>query len=315
VREVLDATQFTTGLSFGGPAVAVTAVVALAWVAVFRRRGPLAGLALAAAGLLAMADVFDIPEALVAGIVVLAIAGLIASLTPWSDAVGLALSIPGALMVVEADGIPDVSWMKPLIVVTIVLGGTAVGSFDERWRASTFGPVLLPMCVAGVYLTVPDTEHLLVLVGVAIAVPILGWPFPLASLGRPGAYGAIALLMWAAAVDGTGRPASVIGASACFGFFVAEAIVRYVTRRELDLDRIPHVVRVVPYAVAHGAVVYVGSRVAGLRTEPREAAVMGAVAFGLALGVLMASALGAGHRRLPATEQTLTPAGSAAAPD
>jgi hypothetical protein len=283
LRTILDSPEFTAGIRFGGVAVAVAAVVGLVWYAVRKERAPVAGVALAGAALLGLADIFDVPQALVVGTALVAAAGLVAALLPWPELAGLVLSIPGAVVVASSDGIPDAAWMRPLVVVTIVAGGTALASFDDRWREHTFAPVLFPMCVLGVYFTVPDTEHLLVLLGAAIAVPLLGWPLPVASFGRPGSYAAVAVLMWAAALDGVGRTASVVGAAACLGLLVAEPVATLIARREPDPDSLPGPLQVVPFAAAHGVLVYVASRVAGLGSEPVLAAVISAIALTLAV--------------------------------
>ena len=280
---ILESAEFTSGIKVGGPAVALAALLGLIWYAVRRERAPIAGLALATAGLLGLADVFDLPDALVVGTGLVAAAGLVAALLPWSELVGLVLSVPGALVVASSDKIPDVSWMRPLVVVTIVVGGTAVASFDHRRREEAIGSVLLPMTVIAVYFTVPDTERLLVLIGAAIALPVLGWPVPIASLGRPGSYASVAVLMWAASIDGRGRTASVVGAAACLGLFLAEPLARLLGRREPDHGRFRGPLRVVPSVVGHGVLVYIGSRVAGLGSEPLLAAVIAFVTLALAV--------------------------------
>ena len=287
---VLESTEFTSGIRFGGLAVAATAVAGLIWFAMATKRAPVAGLGLAAAALLGLADVFSLPQSLILGTGLLAAAGLVAAVVPWPDLVGLVLSIPGALVVASTGKLPDVAWMRPLVVVTIVAGGTAVASFDHRRRERAFGSVLLPMSVIGVYFTVPDTEHLLVLVGAAAAVPLLGWPLPIASLGRPGSYAAVGVLMWAAALDGVGRTASVVGAAACLGLLVAEPIATLLARREPHAGRLPGPFGVVPFAIAHGLLVYVASRVAGLSSEPLLAAIIAAIAVALAVIALVTRA-------------------------
>jgi hypothetical protein len=287
---VLESAEFTSGIRFGGLAVAAAAIAGLAWYAVATKRAPVAGLALAIAGLLGLADVFDLPQSLVVGTGLLAAAGLVAAVVPWADLVGLVLSIPGALVVASTDKLPDVAWMRPLVVVTIVVGGTAVASFDHRRRERAFGSVLLPLSVVGVYFTVPDTEHLLVLLGAAAAVPLLGWPLPIASLGRPGAYAAVGVLMWAAALDGVGRTSSVVGAAACLGLLLAEPIATLLARRQPHAGRLPGPLGVLPFAIAHGVLVYVASRVAGLGSEPLLAAIIATVALAVAVIALTALA-------------------------
>jgi hypothetical protein len=78
-------------------------------------------------------------------------------------------------------------------------------------------------------------------------------------------------MLWAAAVDGRGRPASVIGAAACLGLLAVEPIARVVTRRSIHV-LLPQPLAVIPFAVVHLGAVYAASRIAGLRRDTGEAA-------------------------------------------
>jgi hypothetical protein len=105
VKEVLDATEFRSGLGFAVVAVGSAVVVGLLWLAVVRRRAPVAGLAMAGAGVVAMNDTFRLPRDLTTGMVALAAAGLVATLVPWSNLAGAVLSVPGALLVAGSGGV------------------------------------------------------------------------------------------------------------------------------------------------------------------------------------------------------------------
>jgi hypothetical protein len=95
----------------------------------------------------------------------------------------------------------------------------------------------------------------------------------------------VALLMWAAAVDGVGRPAAIGGSACCLGLRVAEPLARVLTRKAVD-PSLPGPLAVLHFALLHLGAVYVGSRVAGLRHDPLAAAVIGGGALVAATMVL-----------------------------
>jgi hypothetical protein len=80
------------------------------------------------------------------------------------------------------------------------------------------------VAAAGIYAAVPDTEHVLVVVGILVPFAALAWPWPVARLGAGGAAGTVALIVWAAAYGARGRPPSVLGAIACLGLLLALAV-------------------------------------------------------------------------------------------
>jgi hypothetical protein len=125
-----------------------------------------------------------------------------------------------------------------------------------------------------VYSTVPDTEVALIALGAALPLAVLGWPWPLASLGRAGSYTATGLLLWIVAAEGVGRSSSLVGGIACLGLLAVEPIARL-----LDPDR-ESIVGYLPsgrsgalvVAILHLGLVYVAARVAGTRRTMAEAA-------------------------------------------
>jgi hypothetical protein len=125
------------------------------------------------------------------------------------------------------------------------------------------------------YACVPETKHAVVLLGAAVPLPLLGWPVPLARLGRAGSYGFTAITLWTAATDGAARPSALIGAVACLGLLVAEPVARTIANRRSPLDvfplRWPAWLWAVPVAIVHFGLVFLGSRVAGLRPTATDA--------------------------------------------
>ena len=146
---------------------------------------------------------------------------------------------------------------------------------------------MLAATALGVYVTTPDTEHARVLVGVALAIALLGWPRPLASLGTAGSFVAVALVSWTAVVDGLGRPGAIVGGTACLGMLVIEPPVRWVLGRPTSRPSPLPLRGALTVGVLHLGVVAACSRVAGLRTSAPQALVISAVAYALAAALLV----------------------------
>jgi len=188
-------------------------------------------------------------------------------------------------------------WVQLLVGAAIVLGSWLVADFDARWRRQGLGPVLLAASAAGVYSTVPDTEQALLALGVALPLALLGWPWPLASLGRAGAYTATGVLLWVVAAGGSGRGSAVVGGVACLGLLAVEPVARL-----LDPDR-QSVLGHLPdgrwgaaaVALLHLGLVYLAARVAGLRPTVATAVTIALVDF--AVAVAAALLLTAARRR------------------
>jgi hypothetical protein len=283
LSEIIDRPEFRAGLRWG---IGLTVLVAIAgaistWF--FRRPVPGAGLVVVIALANGIQHSDGLPTNVTRGLVYLAFAGLsaevLASLWPPLAFTGAVFAIPGASMLTSSSGLPDVGWVAPLIVVTVVVGGTLVADFDRRHQARGWSVVMFAVSVVGVYFTVPDTERALVLLGATLPIVLLGWPFALASLGTVGAYPAVGALAWITAVDGRGRPASIVGGVACLGLFVAEPIAHALKfGAKTIFDTIPRRFwAAIPVAAAHLVLVFVASRVAGLRTSVGEAVIIAAV--------------------------------------
>ena len=125
---------------------------------------------------------------------------------------------------------------------------------------------MIAVTAAGIYFCVPDTEQARVAYAVLGVLALAGWPLRLGSLGWIGSLALTGVSAWIAAVDGIGRPPSIIGAVACLGMFLVEPSTREVLRLAHDLSDFERRSRSIPswliFAV-HLAVVAVASRVAG----------------------------------------------------
>lgn len=151
----------------------------------------------------------------------------------------------------------------------------------------THGPATLTalatISAAGVYVNVPDTEHVTVVgagLGVLTVAFALGPRRVRRELGLVGAAFAATVLLSSAAVDARGRPASFIGVVGALGVFLAEPVAQRLRR-----GRRAHGVVLL---VVHAAVAITLGRLAtDLDTRPLVAAT--AVAIGGATAVLAVS--------------------------
>jgi hypothetical protein len=274
-------------------ALAASAVIAVVALAYQRWRGPgrvlpIAGLISTGAAVLALRQSHALlgdADDLYIGLAALAAGGLVAALPriPWF--VRLPLLLPGAVLLSDAAASatePQISgnWVRALAFVVVLVGGTTIIGFDRRYAQAGLGPVALAATATGVYLCVPDTEQALPLVGAFLAVGLLGWPKPLASLGSAGACAAVGLIVWTAAAGGRGRAGSIVGGMACLGIVLLEPPVRSLLRaRARPAPRKPWVRDALVIAGLHFGVVIVCSRIAGLRSSAEIAAIIAGLTF------------------------------------
>ncbi len=116
----------------------------------------------------------------------------------------------------------------------------------------------------GVYVTVPDTEEIILAGAVVLpALALLAWP---AIADRaPSVLALLALVVWAAAQGGRGRPGAVIAGLACLALVAAPVAARRHTR---SFNR-----RVLVVAIQAAATVVI-ARVAGPETSAATAALI-----------------------------------------
>jgi hypothetical protein len=231
--------------------------------------------------------------------------------------VGLALTAAGAAAVAATGGPPAppaLPW--PAMAVAAALAGALLADFDRRWPG--LAPPLLAVSAAGVYACVPDVEAALVVLGVALPMTLLGWPWPPGrprrpggagdagsataarppSLSLPGALAVAGLLVWTVATGGAGRPGSVVGGLACLGLPAVEPLARLLgPGRRGPLDRLDGRWRPWSALAAHLLLVAVASRVVG-RAETVAQALPLAL---LELAVALAAAVALARRSLQRT--------------
>lgn len=296
---LFDFPQFQAGLRAG-----MLAALVVAGLGLFVRRSPrgrrarpagLAGPAFVLAALAALGGwwglegVVPLPGDLLWGLGLLVVGGEVAARARWPITVGLGAALPGAWLVAHSVTFPGPGWSRWLVLGVTVVGAALAADLDRRVALLGLGPVLLALSAGGIYSTVPDTELARAMVGAALPLALVGWPLRAARLGAGGAGAAIALMMWVAAIDGYGRPGSIVGAAGALGLLVTEPIGRRFGRRAVvGLARLASVGALeVAVVLAHFALVAYASRIAGFAEDGMPALILlvPALAGGIAVGV------------------------------
>jgi hypothetical protein len=254
-----------------------------------------AGLLFAVGFVLALGVTLGLPAGLVAGLGWLGGVGMLEA-RRRGRALAPFLAIAGAWLLMYCSDVQLDDRMRLVVGAGVVVGGWLLADFDARWRQRGLGPVLLTVSIAGVFSTVPDTETALVALGTALPLTLLGWPWPLASLGRAGAYAAVGALLWVVATGGLGRASSVVGGLGCLALVVVEPLARLLSPGGSVLDLLPTGrLGAVVAGGLHLGLVYVAARVAGFQASVAAAAWIVAAELGLA--VALAAAVGSARRR------------------
>jgi hypothetical protein len=243
--------ELAAGLRYGAFGAAGLSAVALGryYVATPSKRpraAPFGGAVLVAATVAALHHTHLLPHALPWALVALTAAGVAVDFGA-PVCVGVLLAVPGAWWLAASTGVPAVGWVKVAIAVVAAAGGGLVAGSDRRLGRWSLLVVLVT--AGGVYGTVPDTEQALALLGAAIAIAFAFWA---ARLGAAGSWAFAGLVAWTAAVGGVGRHSSIVGGLACLGVLLVAPLW-------------PRRVPAFAIAAAQWPVVFVASRVAGLR--------------------------------------------------
>lgn len=279
IGDLLADEGFRTGLRFGLLTVAAAMVTGLVTALVVRRLWPWAGLAFVAAGLLAVDDAFRVEDRMMLAVAVLFAGGLAA--TRLHPLLWLVAAAPGAVLFAQATELDEPSWAYATILATTLVGGLLMADFDKAFARTGLPPVMLAVTLLGAYVTTPETQHMILLTGAALPLVVLGWPWPLGSLGVGGSFAATAMVSWVIVLDGSFRPSSVVGGIASLGMFAVEPVVRRVLGRAETRP-------VLAVAGLHLVVVGACSRVAGLRSSTAVAVVIVAVVY-VGAGVALAA--------------------------
>lgn len=288
--------QFWTGLLAGTAtafvllAAAMIAsrahIVSRRWI----RPAPIAGLAFTAAGLWSVHRSHPIPTPVLLGVLGAVVVGALTEVVTLPSWAPFLLSLPPAVGIGFYGGLDDVGWVRLLVAVTVWLGAPLAARSDGLTRGTSLGTIFLACSVAATWTTVPDTEEAIALLGAAVIPTLLAWPAGLLRLGRSGGAAAVTLLVWVAAIDGRGRPTSVIGSVVALGLLVMVPAVGRVTPSPVRSTGSHAVSARLGWALAvgvHLAIVLVAARVVGVMTDVALASISGAALA--VIGLLVAS--------------------------
>ncbi len=265
--ELLTSSEFIIPLIIGVGAAGVASVAALGWPG---DEGPsaIAGIALAAAFLVARPQGIDVWS--VVGVGAVAAAGAVPIATAWR----IVLSVPGALILAAAVGGPS-GWLQAIVAVSIPILAMLTADFDARYRARAVGPGVFVLATVGVFFAVPDTEQAVVLMGVAVPFLFLTFPTPIASLGVPGSFAVVAAFAWTVAMGSRGHPRVAVPALVTAGLLIIEPVMSWLLRSKQPLGGTPTFV----VLAAQLLVVFLASRVAAPRTDLVTIAIFSGVAL------------------------------------
>ena len=287
--EAFAGSELSTAIVLGAIAAVAVGLLGLAvQAAKVTRTVPLAGLGIAAAALLALDRLGMADRELVLAVAVLGSAGLVADVLRLPGPVLPTLAAPGAWVLATRSGLPDDAWVEPTVLAFVVAAGPLVAVADRRRRPEGWGPVLFLVSAGGVFVTVPDTEQALVLLGAAAPAALLGWPRPVASLGVGGSMAVVGLLAWTTISGGSPRPGAVVGGLAALGLLLLEPLLPG-RRPSLHESRPDPAAAPYPSVViagfVHAVLVFVVTRVGGLLEGAVPAAAVAVAAFAVTVVV------------------------------
>lgn len=278
--DLLGAEGFRSGLLLGLLAGALLVLMRSAR----QQLVPWAGVAAVLATLLGLDAKAHTPGWVVLALTLLGVGGYVSRGT--HPVVRVTAALPGAVVLATATDVPGAQWVPSAVLVVASLGAMLVADFDDAAARSGLAPVLVGVTSVGIYLSGPDTEQSIVLVGVTLPIALLGWPVPTASLGAAGAYAMTGLVTWVAVTAGSARPGAIVGGMACLGVLVVEPAGRRLVGVNGIASGRAYVPRLVTIAAVHVALVGACSRVAGLRASATDALLIAAVVLAAAAVVL-----------------------------
>jgi len=114
-------------------------------------------------------------------------------------------------------------WVAPTGAIAVML--MSYGLIKNRDRVE-LAPALI-VSLGGVWATVPDTEVILLVLGVTAVLIWLWWPNGLLPIRPVGAIAVAVVAMWAGTVGSIGRPGAYVGA---FGALASLALLSFPSR-------------------------------------------------------------------------------------
>ncbi len=205
------------------------------------------------------------------------------------------LLVAGAVCVaVAATRVDHHVWVGVLVTVATVGGALGAARLDAAGMHFGTGPLLFAISAGGVFVCVPDTEQAIPVMAAALGLLVVLWPPVRIRLGDAGAAAVVGIALWTAAVGGTGRAGSVVGAIGCLGVFVTapavDAWLQHVPARPSARPTTGDVATpgaTLTLAVVHVLLVLFCARVAGFRSSALAAGALVLLAHGVAAVTLV----------------------------
>lgn len=246
-----------------------------------------------AAGLVAGDVVPDGAGWLVIGVLLLAV-GAGAHRRPLRIVSTVVLVAGAGCVAVAATRVDHHVWVGVLVTVATVGGALGAARLDAAGMHLGTGPLLFAITVGGVFVCVPDTEQAIPVMAAALGLLVVLWPPVRIRLGDAGAAAVVGIALWTAAVGGTGRAGSVVGAIGCLGVFVTapavDAWLQRPSRRpsaRATTGELATPVAALTLAVVHVLLVLFCARVAGFRSSALAAGFLVLLAHGVAAFTLV----------------------------
>ncbi|HEX9865131.1 MAG TPA: hypothetical protein VGC03_09215 [Acidimicrobiia bacterium] len=175
---------------------------------------------------------------------------------PKTRPFGWLLVLVGAFVIGWRGGLYDIDWLPFVAPIAVVIAGMALATWSRALPHNLLGP-MMAITAFGIWVTVPETEHARVLLGVAIPLVVATLSPVGARLSTAGAFALGGILVWVVAVGGDARPASIVGGWASLGMM---AIFPFTRTNATDLIE----KRPVLVLGTHAGFVLIASRVIGL---------------------------------------------------
>jgi hypothetical protein len=230
---------------------------------------------------------------LVIGVLLLA-AGAGAHRGPLRIVSAVVLAAGAGCVAVAATQVDHHVWVGVLVTVATVGGALGAARLDAVGMRCGTGPLLFAITAGGIFVCVPDTEQAIPLMAAALGLLVVLWPPVRIRLGAAGAAALVGIALWTAAVGGTGRAGSVVGAIGCLGVFVTapavDAWLQRASTRPSDHPSTGEVatpVAALTLAVVHVLLVLFCARVAGFRSSALAAGMLVLLAHGVAAFTLV----------------------------
>jgi len=251
-------------------------VVAMWVIAPFRRilnikRVPILGVAVVVMTALLALLRRPLPGAVLVGVGLLLLLPFFAPSQPdqrWR----VAAAVPGAAVIAFLAPSGE-GGLELLALVAIPVLGGLVASFDQAHLPSSFAAIGLASATGAALLSLPDTQNIAAMAGIAAVVGIGAFLSPTLALGVS-VYPWMGLLMWIVMADGSARPAGAVGTIGALSFVVIEPVVRTLLQRKRGTRQIGRGLLIRPaetsvtlwtfmFAVAQGGVALLSARLAG----------------------------------------------------